>query len=136
MTLVNPNMRLKETANGVIDEDTRRFYPYRTITGIPLVAFNSYYPKLGTRYYIKSVLVTIRTIAADTTTYVFANCSQNIYVSNILNISVVPSVAQAFTIYFDVQLLCDKDSAINCVAGTADPAYSRFYFKVAEIDDE
>ena len=128
------NKKLIEIANGVVDQDNGRFYPFtvRQVgnpSGSTIALYNS-----NAGFYVKKVICSYRLIGADTTTQVQLSASLKNVVNIIYKTDVLPSVAQTFTIEYDVGVLCDPGAPLGYTSSVADPAHIVFVVILAEVD--
>ena len=132
MILANPNMRLKEIANGVIDENTGIFYKFKSSGKQPTVPGSQVFGKANSRLYIRSMVVNMRVVAGDTTTYclIMNTNSPDSYV--LLNS--VPSVAAAYNFYFELKVLLDRNEGLKFLVDAV-PTDCWCTYIYAEIDD-
>ena len=134
MTL-DSNLRLKSISNGVIDEITGRFYPFKTVAVNDLLSTVSPVSR-NSRFFVKSAQIAIRLIAADTTTFMVLYGVKDNAPHTLGFVYTVPSVASnTFASVSEINILCDKGAALSCTFGVATPTSGGANFVVAEIDD-
>jgi len=99
-----------------------------TIGGVTILA-----AKPGVRYYIHSVTLSVRLIAADTTTGINCQATRQGTQTILANLSTVPSAASAAASNQIVDVLADENTAVLCGAGAANPTDSGVIVTYAEI---
>jgi hypothetical protein len=109
--------------------------PMNTVGGVPLLAVATILAaKPGVRYFIHSANITVRLIAADTTTSAsllgtFRGVGGNVFHS----VSTVPSVAGSYNVPAVLDILTDENTAVTAACGVANPASALVFLTYSEV---
>lgn len=132
-----PNIRLREVANGVIDETTGRFFPYfylyHTVLSSPISPSTT-----SRRFYVKSAFITARVLAADLTNQIaLAGVLDGSSVrASLIAVKLNPGTDQSIS--FDrshVGILLDPGAPITQTFTGGNPTSASLGMVVAEVDD-
>lgn len=131
-----PNDIVKDMGSGCQNLRTGRFYPYQnriiSLTSPTLTPDN---PSQG--FFVRSVRIAVRLVAADVTTRVYV---QGIWFNQggrgqVSDIQTVPSVAGTYHLANDVFQLFDPGRNITLTAVTGDPTFAQAALVLAQVDD-
>lgn len=132
-----PNIRLRVLANGVVDEQTGRFFPFKT-TQVSTGTASTKSPSVANaRFYIHNLQVSVRTVAGDLTSLIAMTIPVYIHPSvNIFQVACTPGVAERFDLdRSNLGILGNPGGAVTCSFTGGDPTAFRCIMTYAEVDD-
>lgn len=136
MVNVHDYPQFVEQAGGIVEKKTGRFYPWK-IKQLNQASTGANPSTGAVRFFIKSVIVTIRLIAADTTTQMMLDVMRNQATYRLVHTLCVPSTAGVVNMqYLNLDCLCDRGSDITVTFAPDAPSACTILIQMAEVDND